>query len=175
MSTPTQTPVPQTPARPATEAVRQGLGQLFGAERRLRGRAQAVPGELSYGQVRALAALGREHEMTAGQLARSADLNPASVTALLDHLEESGVVARRRSTEDRRVCHVALTPAGEALLAKKLAGWQAHWEEHLRGFDERELETAARVIHALTELYDSIPGTPSEPPAAPDRTAGASS
>ena len=78
---------PAAERRPTIEQLRMALIQMLGAERRLRGRDHNRAGELSFGQVRALATLGRERELTAGQLARSADLNPATVTAMLDHLE----------------------------------------------------------------------------------------
>ena len=82
--------------RPTIEKLRSAVTQMFGAERRLRSRDHSRPGELTHAQLRALAALGREHEMTAGQLARSADLNPASVTAILDQLEAAEIVQRHR-------------------------------------------------------------------------------
>ena len=73
------------------------MGELFGAERRLRGREQQQGRGLTHSQLRALIVLGKTDEVTAGDLAKSADLNPASVTAMLDHLESSGIVERRRS------------------------------------------------------------------------------
>ncbi len=144
------------PQRPAVEQLRLALTHMSGAERRLRGRDQSRPGQLTHAQARALAALGREHEMTAGQLARSADLNPATVTAMLDHLEAAQVVQRVRSTEDRRVCNVSLTPQGWELLERKLAGWKALWEEKLAGVSDRELDSAARIIQQVGEMYDSL-------------------
>jgi DNA-binding MarR family transcriptional regulator len=143
--------------RAGIEQLRAALSQLLGAERRLRGRDQSRPGELSYAQVRSLVALGREQEMTAGQLARSADLNPATVTAMLDQLEAANIVQRHRSTEDRRVCNVSLTPEGWQLLERKLAGWQALWEERLSEISDGELEIAARVIRQISAIYDSVP------------------
>ncbi|MDQ6806107.1 MAG: MFS transporter [Actinomycetota bacterium] len=62
--------------RPATENLRQAAVQMFGAERRLRSRDHSRAGELTHAQLRALATIGREQAMTAGQLAKSADLNP---------------------------------------------------------------------------------------------------
>jgi DNA-binding MarR family transcriptional regulator len=138
------------------EELRLALIQMLGAERRLRGRDHSRPGELTYGQLRSLATLGREREMTAGQLARSADLNPATVTAMLDDLEAANVVQRHRSTEDRRVCNVSLTPEGWKLLERKLAGWQALWEEQLAGFSDREVGAAARIIQQVTGIYDVL-------------------
>ena len=121
---------PETEMRPGLEELRTALSQMFGAERRLRGRDHA-PGELTHAHMRSLHALGEQGELTAGQLAKSADLNPASVTAMLDHLEDAGIVARSRSTSDRRVTIVSLTPQGRQLLADKSARWRARWQERL--------------------------------------------
>jgi MarR family transcriptional regulator, organic hydroperoxide resistance regulator len=142
--------------RPEIEELRQALSHMSGAERRLRGRDHSRAGELTTVQVRSLAALAREREMTAGQLARSVDLNPATVTAMLDHLEEADIVTRHRSTEDRRVCNVALTAHGWELLERKLAGWQQRWEEKLAEVSDADLQTAARVVGQVTDLYDEI-------------------
>jgi DNA-binding MarR family transcriptional regulator len=142
--------------RPEIEQLRSALGHLSAAERRLRGRDHNRAGELTVAQLRALATLGREREMTAGRLARSADLNPATVTAMLDHLEAANIVQRRRSTEDRRVCNVSLTAEGRELLEHTLAGWQAAWEQKLAGVSDRDLAIAARVLGQVSELYDSF-------------------
>ena len=40
------------------------------------------------------------------------------ITGLIDRLEDQGLVARERSTEDRRIVFVAITPKGLELLAK---------------------------------------------------------
>jgi DNA-binding MarR family transcriptional regulator len=145
-----------SPPRTSIEELRHTLTQMSAAERRLRSRDHAQPGELTVAQIRSLAALGREREMTAGQLARSAELKPATVTVLLDHLEEAGIVQRHRSTEDRRVCNVSLTPKGWQRLERKLAGWQARWEEELHDVSDADLATAMRVMRRVTELYDSV-------------------
>jgi DNA-binding MarR family transcriptional regulator len=137
--------------------LREALNHMFGAERRLRGRDHSRPGQLTFGQLRLIGALGRERKMTAGQLAKSADLNPASVTAILDDLEAAGIVQRHRGTEDRRVCNVSLTPQGWQLLERKLAGWQALWAHELAHFTDAEIQVAARVIQRITGILDSLP------------------
>ncbi len=148
----------EAPAQPraAIEELRRTLGQMSAAERRLRGRDHSQPGELTHAQIRSIAALGQEQEMTVGQLARSAELKPATVTVLLDHLEEAGIVQRHRSTEDRRVCNVSLTPKGWEVLERKLAAWQGLWEEQLQNVSDKDLRAAVRVIRKVTELYDTV-------------------
>jgi DNA-binding MarR family transcriptional regulator len=152
----TKPPSGAAQTRAAIEELRRNLAQMSAAERRLRSRDHSQPGELTHSQIRSIAALGREREMTVGQLARSAELKPATVTVMLDHLEAAGIVQRHRSTEDRRVCNVSLTPKGWEVLERKLGAWQALWEQRLAGVSDEDLETAARVIHQVTEIFDSV-------------------
>lgn len=138
------------------EEVRTAFGELLGAERRLRGRDQHREGKLSHAQVRALFVLGRSHEVTAGQLAKAAELTPASVTAMLDHLEDAGIVERRRSSEDRRCVVVSLTAQGRELVEAKRARWRELIEEALDGLSDEDLAAAARVMHRMAGVLDAL-------------------
>src|SRR3954451_24966856 len=110
---------------PATEAVRVALVELLGAERRLRARDQKCgPGELTQGQIRALFTIDTKGEATAGELAKAAELSPASVSSMLENLERDGIIERRRSDSDRRVVVVTLTSAGQELLERKRTAWR---------------------------------------------------
>jgi DNA-binding MarR family transcriptional regulator len=148
--------VESTGRRAALDELRVAMGELFGAERRLRGREQQQPNDLTSSQMRALVILEREDEVTAGDLAKSADLNPASVTAMLDHLESKGIVERRRGDRDRRVCMVTLTDRGRELVDEKRARFQARWEEHLGELSEPELLGALRAMRTMIRLLDGI-------------------
>lgn len=147
---------PTTGSAGGVDDFRAAVNQLLAADRRLRGRDHSRPGELTFAQVRTIAALGRANEMTAGQLAKSADLTPATVTTILDQLETANIVERRRSTEDRRVCNVALTPEGVKLLERKLAAWQQLWSEHLSGYSDKDLETATQIVQTVTGMLDGL-------------------
>jgi DNA-binding MarR family transcriptional regulator len=147
---------PPAVRRASIDALRVAVGEMFGAERRVRSRDQRRSGELTHSQLRALAALRREQRMTAGELAQSADLNPASITAIVDQLVDAGVVERRRSNEDRRVCYITLTAEGSDLLEAKLALWYSRWEERFADLPDSELEIASRVIAQITGIYDAL-------------------
>jgi DNA-binding MarR family transcriptional regulator len=136
------------------DELRSSMAGLFAAERRLRSR-DHVPGELTHAHMRSLHALS-QGELTAGQLARSADLNPASVTAMLDHLEDAGIVQRTRSTTDRRVCNVALTDKGRGLLQAKTERWKARWADRLTAYGDAELQVGVRIVRDIAELLDSL-------------------
>jgi len=154
--TATANAMPATGPTGRLDDFRTAVNQLLAADRRLRGRDHSRPGELTFAQVRTIAALGRANEMTAGQLAKSADLTPATVTTILDQLETANIVERRRSTEDRRVCNVALTPEGVKLLERKLAAWQQLWSEHLSGYSDKDIETATQIVQAVTDMLDGL-------------------
>jgi len=49
------------------------------------------------------------------ELARMLNLEKSSLTGLVDRVEHRGLVARTRSSADRRACRVALTGLGERL------------------------------------------------------------
>jgi MarR family transcriptional regulator, organic hydroperoxide resistance regulator len=149
-------PRPVAPGRAAVSRLYASLRHSSAAERRLRAVAPG-PGDLTYPQVRALAALAEEAEMTAGELARSAELKPATVSALLDGLEERAIVRRTRSTEDRRVCLVSLTDTGRELVGRRFRAWSEHWNRRMAGFSDEELATAARVLDGVAALYDAAP------------------
>ena len=140
----------------AIEQLRAAYGELLGAERRLRSRDQHRRDGLTIAQIRVLMALHDNDELPAGQLAKRADLNPASVTAMLDHLERDGVIQRRRSTEDRRMCFVSLTPEGNALVQAKRAGWQQRWQERFSEQTAADLAGAAAAMRAIAEMLDAI-------------------
>jgi DNA-binding MarR family transcriptional regulator len=144
-------------ATEATEAVRLAFVELMGAERRLRARDQKCgPGELTQGQIRALFTIDVKGEATAGELAKAAELSPASVSTMLDHLERDGIVERRRSEDDRRVVVVTLTASGRALLAAKRERWRARGREALEGVSEEHLLAAADVMHRMATMLDGL-------------------
>jgi DNA-binding MarR family transcriptional regulator len=144
------------PPRSAVTRLYESLRHASAAERRLDGSTPG-PGDLTYPQVRALSALAGQEQMTAGELARSAELQPATVSTLLDGLEAREIVRRTRSTEDRRVCFVSLTDVGRELVGRRYAAWREHWNRRLAGISDAELETAARVLDEIAALYDAAP------------------
>ncbi len=136
------------------DEVRLAFVELLGAERRLRSREQNRSRDLTQSQLRALSALSKVDEVTAGELAKSADLNPASVTAMLDQLEANDIIERRRAEQDRRMCMVSLTEKGRAILDERQANWLALWQEHFGDMPDEDLSAALRVIQKMVWLLD---------------------
>jgi MarR family transcriptional regulator, organic hydroperoxide resistance regulator len=141
------------------EDARLALSELLGAERRLRARDMQRRDRMTYAQSRALLALAAEGpgaEIPAGQLARAADLHPATVTGMLDGLEETGLVSRRRSSTDRRSVLVALTPEGAGLLERKRVEWHDRWVTLLEEVGDADIQTATRVMHRLAAVFSEL-------------------
>jgi MarR family transcriptional regulator, organic hydroperoxide resistance regulator len=122
---------------------------------RLRGRDTHLgAGELSHAQCELLFELEERGELSAGELAGAAQLTPATVTQMLDHLAAGGHVERARLERDRRVVVSRLTPRGQEAIEAKRAKWQGRWEAALAGVDAAELRAATRVLTRLRAVFD---------------------
>ncbi len=82
--------------------------------------------------------LKRCRASTVAELARELQTDPGAMTRLLDRLEAKGFCKRERSTEDRRVVHIALTPEGEAAAAQVPDVLSKVLNEHLADFSKAE-------------------------------------
>ena len=148
-------------APPAQDDPLSQVGRSFkaamGAVRRLRGRETQHLNQLSYAQYGLLFGLADEPEMSARRLAEVADLSPATVTQMLDHLETDGLVARTRSEHDKRVVLVSLTEPGRKLIASRRTRFERLWREALAEFDDEQLRSAAAVLDRLRAMFDDFP------------------
>ena len=144
---------------PGTPAGRLGLAfkRAMVAVRRLRGRETHRPGQLSYAQYSLLFGLAKARECSARELAEQADLTPATVAQMLEHLEAAGLVARTRSADDRRVVLSTLTDHGASVVAARQARMEPRWQAALAEFSDRDLDAAARVLDRLADYFDTLP------------------
>ncbi len=75
---------------------------------------------------------------TVAELARWNLIDAGAMTRMLDRLEKKGLCRRARSTEDRRVVQVELTPEGRAAIAEVPAVLSDVMNELLAGFSRDE-------------------------------------
>jgi DNA-binding MarR family transcriptional regulator len=136
------------------------LGRSFnaamGAVRRLRGRDTHRPGKLSYAQYSLLFGLAQSTGLSSRELAFAADLSPATVTPMLDHLVATGLVARNRSDSDKRVVIVSLTERGRAVVAERHARLEPRWRGALLEFSDEQLLAAAQVLDRLAAMFEDF-------------------
>ena len=132
--------------------------RVFRSLRRLRGRDTHLLGsEVSHAQMELLIELSEQGPLSAGELALAAQLTPATVTQMLEHLAASGHVERTRSELDRRVVVTRLTPQGEHKVQAKRELWQARWESVLADVDAHDLRTTTRVLERLNAVFADVP------------------
>lgn len=132
--------------------------RVFRSLRQLRGRdTHLIGSEVSHAQMELLIELSEQGPLSAGDLALAAQLTPATVTQMLDHLAASGHVQRTRSSSDRRVVVTALTAQGEEKVRAKRALWQQRWETILADIDAKDLRTTTRVLEHLNAVFEDAP------------------
>ena len=147
----------RTPAR--SEAL-EALGRAFkgtqAAVRRMRARETHHPGELNYAQYGLLFALWDGEPKYSRELALAADISPATAAEMLEALAASGLVARIRSAEDKRIVLNSLTERGTAVIEARRALYEPRWRSALAEFSADELSTATRVLDALHRMFDEF-------------------
>lgn len=96
-----------------------------------------------------LRAIAAQEGATQQAVAEALRIAPSRMVALIDSLEQRGLVARHVHPTDRRARVLALTEAGRALLAQARARADAH---------ERELsaELSAQERESLLEMLDRV-------------------
>ena len=97
--------------------------------------------------------------MTAGELARRAGITTASVTGVIDRLEETGYVRRERDTSDRRKVLVTLQVSYTARdVAPVFQPFVQAWRGAMDGFTEEQLEVIAAFLGRTEEVFRSEVG-----------------
>lgn len=131
------------------------LFALFEAQRLLR--LYADKQALQYGLTRAqwavLAKLQRFEGLKQAELAEMMEMQPITLTRLVDKLCESGLVERRNDASDRRINRLHLTKAARPLMGK-LAGLRSDIvETALQGFS---IPDTHRLVHQLEAIKDNV-------------------
>ena len=91
--------------------------------------------------------------MTAGELARATGLTTASITGVLDRLEEAGFVRRERDPHDRRRVIVRLDAArGLRDVAPVFAPVIAAWQAVAARYTDEQLSLILEFQHELEQI-----------------------
>ncbi len=110
---------------------------------------QLASSDLTYAQWLPLFKISRSDKTTVASLARDLETDPASMTRALDRLEAKGLVLRERSTTDRRVVQLALTPEGQAVAAQVPAVLADVLNGHLSDFTHDEWQLLLRMLRRM--------------------------
>jgi DNA-binding MarR family transcriptional regulator len=129
-------------------ATRLRLG-ITRSARRLR---QEAGGDLSPSLTAALSTIAAHGPLTPSELATRERIQRPTATKILARLEAPGLVARTADPQDRRSALVAITPAGQALLAELRTRKDAYLAQRLRTLNAEDRATLRRAAEILERL-----------------------
>jgi DNA-binding MarR family transcriptional regulator len=117
-------------------------------------RFQRVDMSITLTQLSALGALAKHGPMSAGELANFERVQPPSMTKVLAHLEERGLVRRDAHPADRRQAIIAITDAGVSLLESERRSRDAWLARRLTTLTPDERALLQRVVPILDKLAE---------------------
>lgn len=121
--------------------------------RRLR---RTADGGLTATQLSALATIESRGPLRLGDLATQEGIAPPTVSRLVDHLEGAELVRRQTDARDGRSYLVALTPAGEALLAELRTTGTRLLECAMASLGEDDQAALVAAVPVLERLLDAL-------------------
>lgn len=145
--------------------VRRALAALELAAVRHRGAVRQRLG-LSEEELTALLHLAHHGDVPQGRLAGVTALSRSGTGAMVQRLEQAGLVERRADPQDRRLRRVALSPAGREHIERAYAPFDAAAAALLAGRPEAEAERLERMLEDLAAAAAEPPRAPPEEPAA---------
>lgn len=104
---------------------------------------------------RVLAALREKDGRRMGDLSQTTSIEVSTLTRLVDNMEKSGLVERRRDGADARVVALHVTAAGRRLTRRILPIAVRYERVALKGFSAQE---AGLLKAALRRLYENMDG-----------------
>lgn len=107
-----------------------------------------TPSQLIFMQI-----LDGEQEKTAGHVASRMGITQATTTALLQKLESTGMIQRRRGEKDRRQVLLSLTEKGQKVLAIAPNGLHAQFHQQFSALKDWE---QIMLISALERVADML-------------------
>jgi MarR family transcriptional regulator for hemolysin len=98
-----------------------------------------------------LVRLERAEGLKQTELAEMLDLQPITLTRLVDRLCDNGLIERRADAKDRRAKRLHLTPAARPLLAQLYVIGEELMADVLIGIDDAALETMNRNFSRIKD------------------------
>lgn len=100
-------------------------------------------------QFTALQILIGEGDLTIGELSQKMALACSTITDLIDRMEKSGLVIRKKDEKDKRVVRVEVQSIGYELVQKVLDKRRIYLDEKLDGFEKKDKEFLKEALKSL--------------------------
>lgn len=89
------------------------------------------------------------------KLSAEVSLSQATVTTIIDRLESRGLVARHRSTKDKRVVHATLTDQGEEMLSAAPTPLQDVFSHRFTELEEWEKSMIVAALQRVASMMNA--------------------
>jgi DNA-binding MarR family transcriptional regulator len=97
-----------------------------------------------------------KEEVTVVRVADAVQLAPATVSRLLDRLEEGKLIVRERRSQDRRKVCLVLTPLGRRRLKEMPPLLQVQFTARLQMLSDRKQADLLRALETIVELMEAV-------------------
>ena len=102
-------------------------------------------------QWKALVTIARNEGINQGGLADLLEVEPITLCRMIDRLEESGMVERRRDPADRRAWQIFLTAAAQPVIAKLHGFAEDLFEGALDGLDSNDRDALTASLNRIRD------------------------
>lgn len=112
-------------------------------------------------QITAIRILSHRGELTMSELGREMNASPSTVAGIIDRLEATGTVGRRRDEDDKRVVRVAFTEKGSARAMAARSAIDLCFARAFADIGDAELARIEGGLEAIARAFRSPdPGNP---------------
>lgn len=104
-------------------------------------------------QITAIRILSHRGELSMSELGREMNASPSTVAGIIDRLEASGTVRRRRDEVDKRIVHVAFTEAGSARARSAKSSIEGCFARAFAAIGDEELARIEGGLEAIAQAF----------------------
>lgn len=106
-------------------------------------------------QILLLRAIKESPQASVGGISARISLSQATVTTMINRLEKRGLVARKRSTKDKRVVHVRLTDEGKEVLKSAPMPLQDKFANEFHELQDWEQAMMLAALQRIASMMDA--------------------
>lgn len=141
---------PKSDPKPNLDAILEAMIYLYAESRRVT-RAIAEEHGLTGSQLWVLKMIEPAGRLSLSELSERVRAKNSTMTGIIDRMERDGLVARRRSDDDRRVVHIELTAKGRGLANGVQAPPTFLFRSLLESLPERDAAELERIMTKLSK------------------------
>jgi DNA-binding MarR family transcriptional regulator len=114
------------------------------------------PYDITPEQWTVLKRVGEQNGLNQKELALKADKDPATLTRILDILEQKGLIAKQPNANDRRSFLIFVSEQGERLIQELVPYLESVFQRIIQQIDAEDLKTYQRVLTQINENLERM-------------------